>query len=191
MSSDPLSATAEMQRWIRAPAQRLARFAVFLCHGRCGWLGAEDDRDHSGFLTTRPSKSWTWDRACGRSIGGISGRWSGWRWSRPAHCGAGDDPRFADGYSGRLSRRTQCNAGALAQCDRPLHPGRDALNLDPDLGAVLRGDVRPRPLAGALAIAFHSIGFIGKMFSEGVEEANRGSIEGAAKPLARRACSRS
>jgi len=35
----------------------------------------------------------------------------------------------------------------------------------------------PGPLAGALAIAFHSIGFIGKMFSEGVEEANRGSIE--------------
>ncbi len=35
----------------------------------------------------------------------------------------------------------------------------------------------PGPLSGALAIAFHSIGFIGKMFSEGVEEANRGSIE--------------
>ncbi len=35
----------------------------------------------------------------------------------------------------------------------------------------------PGPLAGALAIAFHSIGFIGKMFSEGVEESNRGSIE--------------
>ena len=35
----------------------------------------------------------------------------------------------------------------------------------------------PGPLAGALAIAFHSIGFIGKMFSEGVEEANKGSIE--------------
>jgi phosphonate transport system permease protein len=35
----------------------------------------------------------------------------------------------------------------------------------------------PGALAGALAIAFHSIGFIGKMFSEGVEEANKGSIE--------------
>lgn len=35
----------------------------------------------------------------------------------------------------------------------------------------------PGPLAGALAIAFHSIGFIGKMFSEGVEEAARGPIE--------------
>ena len=35
----------------------------------------------------------------------------------------------------------------------------------------------PGPLAGALAIAFHSIGFIGKMFSEGVEESNKGSIE--------------
>jgi phosphonate transport system permease protein len=35
----------------------------------------------------------------------------------------------------------------------------------------------PSALAGALAIAFHSIGFIGKMFSEGVEESNRGSIE--------------
>ena len=35
----------------------------------------------------------------------------------------------------------------------------------------------PGPLAGALAIAFHSIGFVGKMFSEGVEEANKGSIE--------------
>jgi phosphonate transport system permease protein len=38
----------------------------------------------------------------------------------------------------------------------------------------------PGPLAGALAIAFHSIGFIGKMFSEGVEEANKGSIEALA-----------
>jgi phosphonate transport system permease protein len=35
----------------------------------------------------------------------------------------------------------------------------------------------PGPLAGSLAIAFHSIGFIGKMFSEGVEESSRGSIE--------------
>jgi phosphonate transport system permease protein len=35
----------------------------------------------------------------------------------------------------------------------------------------------PGALAGTLAIAFHSIGFIGKMFSEGVEEANKGSIE--------------
>ena len=35
----------------------------------------------------------------------------------------------------------------------------------------------PGALAGSLAIAFHSIGFIGKMFSEGVEEANKGSIE--------------
>jgi phosphonate transport system permease protein len=35
----------------------------------------------------------------------------------------------------------------------------------------------PGPLSGALAIAFHSIGFIGKMFSEGVEEANKGSVE--------------
>ena len=35
----------------------------------------------------------------------------------------------------------------------------------------------PGPLAGALAIAFHSIGFIGKMFSEAVEESNKGSIE--------------
>ena len=41
----------------------------------------------------------------------------------------------------------------------------------------------PGPLAGALAIAFHSIGFIGKMFSEGVEEANKGSIEADRKSV--------
>lgn len=35
----------------------------------------------------------------------------------------------------------------------------------------------PGALAGTLAIAFHSIGFIGKLFSESVEDANRGSIE--------------
>lgn len=35
----------------------------------------------------------------------------------------------------------------------------------------------PGALAGALAIAFHSVGFIGKMICEGVEESNRGSIE--------------
>jgi phosphonate transport system permease protein len=35
----------------------------------------------------------------------------------------------------------------------------------------------PGALAGAFAIAFHSIGFIGKMFSEGVEESTKGSIE--------------
>lgn len=35
----------------------------------------------------------------------------------------------------------------------------------------------PGALAGTLAIAFRSIGFVGKLFSEAVEEANRGSIE--------------
>jgi phosphonate transport system permease protein len=35
----------------------------------------------------------------------------------------------------------------------------------------------PGPLAGSLAIAFHSIGFIGKLFSEGVAEAAPGPIE--------------
>ena len=35
----------------------------------------------------------------------------------------------------------------------------------------------PGALAGALAIAFHSIGFIGKLFSEAVEDAHRGAIE--------------
>ena len=35
----------------------------------------------------------------------------------------------------------------------------------------------PGALAGTLAIAFHSIGFIGKLFSEAVEDTHRGSIE--------------
>ena len=35
----------------------------------------------------------------------------------------------------------------------------------------------PGPLAGTLAIAFRSIGFTGKLFAEGLEEADRGSIE--------------
>ena len=35
----------------------------------------------------------------------------------------------------------------------------------------------PGALAGTCAIAFHSIGFIGKLFSEAVEDAQRGSIE--------------
>lgn len=35
----------------------------------------------------------------------------------------------------------------------------------------------PGALAGTLAIAFRSIGFVGKLFAEAVEEANRGSIE--------------
>jgi phosphonate transport system permease protein len=35
----------------------------------------------------------------------------------------------------------------------------------------------PGPLAGTLAIAFRSIGFVGKLFGEACEEANRGSIE--------------
>lgn len=35
----------------------------------------------------------------------------------------------------------------------------------------------PGALAGTLAIAFHSIGFIGKLFSEAVEDAHRGGIE--------------
>ena len=35
----------------------------------------------------------------------------------------------------------------------------------------------PGALAGTLAIAFHSIGFIGKLFSEAVEDAQRGAIE--------------
>ena len=35
----------------------------------------------------------------------------------------------------------------------------------------------PGALAGTCAIAFHSIGFIGKLFSEAVEDAGKGSIE--------------
>jgi len=35
----------------------------------------------------------------------------------------------------------------------------------------------PGALAGTLAIAFHSIGFIGKLFSEAVEDAQKGSLE--------------
>ena len=35
----------------------------------------------------------------------------------------------------------------------------------------------PGPLAGTLAIAFRSIGFTGKLFAEGLEEASRDSIE--------------
>jgi len=35
----------------------------------------------------------------------------------------------------------------------------------------------PGALAGTCAIAFHSIGFIGKLFSEAVEDAQKGSIE--------------
>ena len=35
----------------------------------------------------------------------------------------------------------------------------------------------PGALAGTCAIAFHSIGFIGKLFSEAVEDASKGSIE--------------
>ena len=35
----------------------------------------------------------------------------------------------------------------------------------------------PGALAGTCAIAFHSIGFIGKLFSEAVEDANKGPIE--------------
>ena len=35
----------------------------------------------------------------------------------------------------------------------------------------------PGALAGTCAIAFHSIGFIGKLFSEAVEDAHKGSIE--------------
>ncbi len=38
----------------------------------------------------------------------------------------------------------------------------------------------PGALAGTLAIAFHSIGFIGKLFSEAVEDVHRGSIEALA-----------
>jgi phosphonate transport system permease protein len=38
----------------------------------------------------------------------------------------------------------------------------------------------PGALAGTLAIAFRSIGFVGKLFGEACEEANRGSIEALA-----------
>jgi len=38
----------------------------------------------------------------------------------------------------------------------------------------------PGALAGMLAIAFRSIGFVGKLFAEACEEANRGSIEALA-----------
>ena len=40
--------------------------------------------------------------------------------------------------------------------------------------------VGPGPLAGALAVAVRSVGFVGKLFAEGIEEIDAGQVEGVA-----------
>ena len=179
MSSDPLSATAEMQRWIRfTPAQRLARFAVFFVMvAAVGWalktieIIPEFLYDAPEQVVDMGSRMWPFD----------------WGHFWPVVWPALVETLHIAALATILGLLMGIPVGFLAA--RNATPvlwlnaiARFILVATRSISTLIWAlffvaMFGPGPLAGALAIAFHSIGFIGKMFSEGVEEANRGSIE--------------
>jgi phosphonate transport system permease protein len=81
------------------------------------------------------------------------------------------------GVAAVVSGGAQFHQQSGAQPDRAVHLRLVALGQFADLGAAVRGDLRARRAVGVLSIAFRSIGFVGKLFGEALEEAQQGPIE--------------
>ena len=134
-------------------------------------------RDHPGSCTTRPSRWPTCSGACGRWTGPTTRAACTPRWSRTPHIAT---------LGTILSVILAVPVGLLAANN--LTPSR-TINMLARLILVSSRSVnslvwrcciapsRPGALAGTLAIAFRSIGFVGKLVGEAVEEAQRGPIE--------------
>jgi len=173
------SATSEMQRWIRfTPAQRLARFAVFFVMAAAVAWALKSIEIIPEFLYDAPEqvvdmgkRMWPLDH----------------RHFVPAVWPALVETLHIAAMATILGLIMGVPVGFLAARNATPFPW---LNYIAKFILVATRSIStllwalffvamfgPGPLAGALAIAFHSIGFIGKMFSEGVEEANKGSIE--------------
>ena len=178
-SSDPTSATAELNRWIRfTPGQRLARFAVFLMMAALMGWALKTIEIIPEFLYDAPEQVVD----MGRRMWPIA-----WAHFWPVVWPALVETMHIAAMATILGLMMGIPVGFLAAKNATpflwvnlvakfiLVATRSISTLIWALFFVAM--FGPGPLAGALAIAFHSIGFIGKMFSEGVEEANRGSIE--------------
>ena len=179
ISADPASATAELNRWIRfTPGQRLARFAVFFVMAAAiGWA-LKTIEIIPEFLYDAPEQVVD----MGRRMWPID-----WAHFWPVVWPALVETMHIAAMATILGLMMGIPVGFLAAKNATpflwvnmiakfiLVATRSISTLIWALFFVAM--FGPGPLAGALAIAFHSIGFIGKMFSEGVEEANRGSIE--------------
>lgn len=173
------SATAELQRWIRfTPAQRTARFAVFFVMVAAIAWALKTIEVIPEFLYDAPeqvvdmgSRMWPID----------------WAHFWPAVWPALVETLHIAAMATILGLCMGIPVGFLAARNATPFPW---INLVAKFILVATRSIStliwalffvamfgPGALAGALAIAFHSIGFIGKMFAEGVEEANRGSIE--------------
>ena len=178
-SADPASATAELNRWIRfTPGQRLARFAVFLVMAAAiGWA-LKTIEIIPEFLYDAPEQVVD----MGKRMWPID-----WAHFGPVVWPALVETMHIAAMATILGLMMGIPVGFLAAKNATpffwvnviakfiLVATRSISTLIWALFFVAM--FGPGPLAGALAIAFHSIGFIGKMFSEGVEEANQGSIE--------------
>ncbi len=81
------------------------------------------------------------------------------------------------GGAARAARRAQCLPDRAAELAGESVPGRLAQRERAGLGAAVRRHLRPGAMAGVLAIAFRSVGFVGKLLAEAIEETPRGPME--------------
>lgn len=174
-----MSATAEMRRWTRfTPAQRLGRAAFYLAAAIAVVWSLQTIEIIPEFLADAPEQTadlfqrmWPID-------------WG--YWSKAARAGLVETLHTAT--LGTLLALALSVPVALLAARNVTRSA--ALNLVAKLVLVSSRSVNslvwallfvavfgPGPLAGTLAIAFRSIGFIGKLLSEALEEAQTGPIE--------------
>jgi phosphonate transport system permease protein len=173
------TAAAELQRWIRfTPAQRIARFAVFFVMAAAIAWALKTIEIIPEFLYDAPEQVVD----MGKRMWPID-----WSHFWPAVWPALIETMHIAAMATILGLIMGIPVGFLAARNATPFPWVNAIarfilvatrSISTLIWALFFVAMfGPGALAGALAIAFHSIGFIGKMFSEGVEEANKGSIE--------------
>jgi phosphonate transport system permease protein len=173
------TAAAELQRWIRfTPAQRIARFAVFFAMAAAIAWAIKTIEIIPEFLYDAPEQVVD----MGKRMWPID-----WSHFWPAVWPALVETMHIAAMATILGLIMGIPVGFLAARNATPFPWINAIakfilvatrSISTLIWALFFVAMfGPGALAGALAIAFHSIGFIGKMFSEGVEEANKGSIE--------------
>jgi phosphonate transport system permease protein len=177
--NEPSSASVELQRWIRfTPAQRIARFAVFFAMAAAIAWALKTIEIIPEFLYDAPEQVVD----MGKRMWPID-----WSHFWPVVWPALIETMHIAAMATILGLVMGIPVGFLAARNATPFPWINAIakfilvatrSISTLIWALFFVAMfGPGALAGALAIAFHSIGFIGKMFAEGVEEANKGSIE--------------
>ncbi len=93
------------------------------------------------------------------------------------HRDARHHPRHRHGFAALVPRRAEFHEEPGSALARAVHFRLVALGEFADLGFAFRAVFGPGALAGVFSIAVRSIGFVGKLFGEALEEARPGPIE--------------